>query len=144
MFPPPTPQQLAELAQMARKLKQRDVVPIAVPSKARLRRRLSPERVATIVQRYQAGEHSTVLSKEYGVSKSSLISLLRSEGVALRRQPMSPAAKQEAIRLYEQGLTIRQVADRVGSSYGSTRKLIHDKSSKVIHSCTGRNSGAVS
>lgn len=101
MILPPSSKELAELADKARAFRlnsQPEPVP-RIPIR-NLRRRLSPETVVELVERYQNGGHGTALSKEYGISKSVLISLLRSEGVVLRRQPLSNAAKKHAIRLY--------------------------------------------
>ena len=82
MLLPPTPNELAELAEKARAFNwSYQPAPQSRPTATRLRRRLSPETVKDLKRRYQAGEHTTALSKEYGISKSGLVSLLRSEGV---------------------------------------------------------------
>lgn len=86
MILPPTPSELAELADKARAFNltvhpaQTPRVPIR-----NLRRRLSPDMFNELVRRYQEGEHSTALSKEYGISKTGLLQLFRAEGVSLRR-----------------------------------------------------------
>lgn len=77
------------------------------------------------MERCQTGEHTTALSKKIGISKRGLITLLRAEGVNLRRRSLSKAATKRAIQLYEDGLIIQQVADEVSSSYGTIGKILH-------------------
>lgn len=140
-FIPPTPHEIAILAAKARAFNQKH--PTATTSKpapirSSLRRRLSPQTIDELKRRYVAGEHSTALSKEYGVSKSGLVSLLRSEGVALRRQPLTDATTKRAVRLYERGYTIQQVADQVNSSYGAIRKMLHAQEVRVRETCVNQ------
>lgn len=91
MLLPPAPAQLAELAEMARAF---NAAPTSLPLSTgsapvtRVRRRLRPGAIARLVERYEAGEHTPALSQEFGISRSSLCALLRSEGMALRRRPI--------------------------------------------------------
>lgn len=126
---PPNPDELAELAAMARAHNtlhhsdSRNVLKVRV---VRMRRRLSPESVSRLVERYEAGENTPVLSQEFGISRSSLCTLLRSEGVALRRRPLDADVRQRAESLYAQGSSIRLVASTVGYSYGTVRRTLRD------------------
>jgi hypothetical protein len=45
--------------------------------------------------------------------------------VTLREQGITPEDAEEAVRLYKTGLTIRQVAERVGYSYGTIRTALY-------------------
>lgn len=90
-----------------------------------LRRRLSPQVIEELVDRYNTGEGTPALSREYHISKSGLLQLLRAEGVSLRRQPLAPEDAKRAVRLYENGLTIDEVAEQIGSSYSTVRKILH-------------------
>lgn len=128
LLPPPTPSELASLAEQARAfraamLEQSPQVP-AKPR--RLRRRLTPKTVCTLAERYRNGESSTALGREYGVSKSGLIQLLRSEGVVLRNQSISPEAIDTARWLYASGFSIRQVLKEAGCSFGTGRRVLHN------------------
>lgn len=91
-----------------------------------IRRRLTPHTIAELVARYKAGEHTPALSREYGISKTGLLELLRTEGVPLRRQAITPEDAEKAVRLYESGLTIKQVVEQVGYSYGTIRRVLHE------------------
>lgn len=83
--------------------------------------------VEDIVQRYRSGESTTKLSVEYGVSRSSVAALLRKQGVALRGQAMTHEAIDRAVALYRQGLTIREVADKVDYSDSTVRSALRSK-----------------
>lgn len=81
-----------------------------------VRRRLGQATLDEIVRRYQAGEHSTALMAEYKVGKSTMLRLLRSSGVSMRRQGLTLEQQRLAPTLYESGLSIQRVADRIGAS----------------------------
>ncbi|MCA9833496.1 MAG: hypothetical protein KC435_06100 [Thermomicrobiales bacterium] len=95
-------------------------------SKRSLRRKLSPEMICEIVQRYESGEYTTDLSREYGISKSGLLKLLREEGVRMRKQPITPEDEQNAVNLYQGGMTINQVVEQIGYSYGTIRRVLYE------------------
>lgn len=128
MLLPPTQDQLAELAKMARAF---NVSATSSPPSTgiaparRVRRRLSPEALARLVERYEAGEHTPALSQEFGISRSSLCNLLRSEGVTLRPRPMEVDTRRLAVNLYAQGCSVRRLAKVVGCSNGTIRKTLH-------------------
>lgn len=89
-----------------------------------VRRRLTTEVRAEIVARYQAGIGTPELCCEYELSKYSVLKLLREEGVQMRRQPLTPSQRQNAVRLYEDGETIDAVAEKLNASYGRVREAL--------------------
>lgn len=97
----------------------------------RLARRLTPEMVREIVHLYKAGEPTTKLGQGFGISRSSLASLLREEGVRLRGQAMTREATDLTASLYSQGRTIRMLAEQVGYSYGTVRAALHRDGLKI-------------
>lgn len=127
LIPPP----LSEIERLAHRsrLLQLDADPPNVPTGARrnLRRRLTPQAIAELVARYNAGEHTPALSRQYGLSKTGLVELLRTEGVPLRRRSMTLQDAERAVRLYESGLTIDEVVKQVGYSYSTIQRLLHQK-----------------
>lgn len=129
-MPPPTLKELEELVAIMRSLNlgsEPSPTNEAKRTSGRLSHRLTPDMMSEIISRYQAGEPTTTLSKDYGVSRSSIASLLRKEGVALRGQAMTKESIDRAVALYSQGLTIRQVADEVKYSYSTVRSAIRSK-----------------
>jgi hypothetical protein len=103
------------------------VIPVASEEAATrsLRRRLSPQQIEELVARYNAGEDTPALSRAYGVSRGGLRKVLLAQGVAFRKQPMTREDAERAIQLYQGGLTIDQVVERVGYSFSTVRRMLH-------------------
>jgi hypothetical protein len=60
--------------------------------------------------------------------------------VALREPGLIPDDAEKAVRLYEQGLTIRQIVDQVGYSYGTIQRLLNEND--VVMRAGGRRNRA--
>ncbi|GAA4492026.1 hypothetical protein GCM10023191_027090 [Actinoallomurus oryzae] len=60
-------------------------------------------------------------------SRASLRALLADARAADARGVGEPAAADDAVRLYEQGWSIRQVAQRFDVSYGAMRRLLRSR-----------------
>ncbi|WP_368844084.1 helix-turn-helix domain-containing protein [Kocuria sp. CPCC 204721] len=86
--------------------------------------RLDPDQLDAIVARYEAGETTTALAREYAISHSSILRLFSQRGVRTRTRGLTPEKERAVLRLRAQGLNIRDVAKRVGCSYDTTRKFI--------------------
>ncbi|XUK63971.1 Helix-turn-helix domain containing protein [Plantibacter sp. RU18] len=97
-------------------------MPGHVVQPTRLSRRLSPELVTEIVDNYEAGITTTALCAEYSLSKGGLLKILGERGVEMRRQSLDAEQLNEAIRLYETGLSLQAVATRLGVSYNCVRQ----------------------
>jgi hypothetical protein len=125
---PPTAGELANLAR-----KSGSINPDSAPAEGKdvpmrtLQRRLSPHDRVDLVARYIAGEGTPALSREYGISKCALLHLLRKGGVTMRKQAMTPWDAKRAARLYERGLSITEVVERIGYSYSTVRKALHER-----------------
>lgn len=83
------------------------------PQARNAQRRLGPERVKEVVEKYAAGRSSQSLGKEYGVGPNAVLGMVRRSGGVLRNQPLDDATAQKAVRLYESGLSLQRVADRL-------------------------------
>lgn len=88
--------------------------------------RLSNEVRTTVAERYAAGETTTALAQEYGVAKSTIISILRDRSVVMRRQPLTAEQVSEAARLYEFGLSLSQVAAQLNVNQETMRVAIRE------------------
>ncbi len=84
--------------------------PAAVPFK--LSQRLGQEVIRQIVARYEAGEPSTALMKEFSLSKGSVLKVLREAGVAMRNQGLSGEQVDEAQGLYEAGWSLTRIGEK--------------------------------
>lgn len=123
---PPTPGELARLAQESREVQTESVPAETQEASVRsLRRRLSPQQIQELVARYNAGEDTPALSRAYGISRGGLRKLLIAQGVSFRKQPMTSEDAERAVRLYERGLAIDQVVEQVGYSFSTVRRMLH-------------------
>ncbi|MGC4192320.1 MAG: hypothetical protein QM589_14300 [Thermomicrobiales bacterium] len=139
------PPGIDELSKLAEQSRTHHPVPTPVESNRvpprSLRRRLSPEVIEEMVARYRAGEETPALSLEYGISKTGLRQMLLAEGVRFRKHRITPEDAEKAVLLYERGMTITQVVERLGYSYGTIRAALHDNGVAMRVSGQRRKSG---
>ena len=88
----------------------------------RVRRRLSSEAIAQVVERYQTGATAAELGAEHGVSKNGMLKLLREQGVQIRTKSLPTAVVTQAMHLHERGLSMRQVSEQLGVSRTALRR----------------------
>lgn len=89
-----------------------------------LRVRLGIAGVSELARAYREGETSISLAKRVGISKQSVVKILREEGVAIRCQPLTEAQRSEVVRLYAAGESIRQVAAQLGCDFETVRQVL--------------------
>lgn len=77
-----------------------------------------------MIARYSAGETTTLLAEEFDVAKSTILGILRANNVVVRRQPLTPEQVVEAGRLYQAGLSLSQVAERLSVNQETMRVAI--------------------
>jgi len=80
-----------------------------------------------LLQRYEAGAHSTSLSEEYGIVKSTLLLLFEEYGAKKRRQPLPASQKRHLRQLRSTGMSIRRAAEHVGTTYGTAQQYLSAK-----------------
>ena len=85
--------------------------------------RVDGELIARLVAEYEAGTPSTQLMGMFGLSKASVLKLLREAGVEIRRQGLDEAGIQAAIQLYRSGLSLKIVGAQLGVD-GETVRLV--------------------
>jgi|1185.fasta_scaffold168844_1 transposase-like protein len=80
----------------------------------KLSQRLSDDTITAVLAAYLAGSPTREVSKRFGIAHSSVNKLLRQHGITARRGSLSPAGLQQAVELYETGLSIRVIANHLG------------------------------
>ena len=95
--------------------------------------RLEPERVASIVARYQAGTPSTELARQEKVSKQVILRILREQGVELRRRGLSDDETSRAVELYASGLSVKRTAEALGWSQAPVRAALVQRGVTIRH-----------
>jgi hypothetical protein len=82
--------------------------------KPRSKHFLTTEDVADIMHRYEAGETTQQVGNRYGISKTRVATILREQGVAIRRQRLTAGDVMEAATLYAAGKSLAWL----GAHYG--------------------------
>lgn len=83
-------------------------------------RRLGDERVAALLERYEAGVTANALGMEFGISAASVMRTVRRHGLVVHEQVgISDHVLAEAIRFYRDGYGVQKVADRLQISKSS-------------------------
>lgn len=78
--------------------------------------------------RYKAGDCTPAFARGYGMAKSALFQLLRKDAVSMRKQPITSADAEQAVRLYQSGLSNAEIPHRIGYSYTTIWKSLHNSS----------------
>jgi hypothetical protein len=97
----------------------------------KLDQRLKPEIVAGIVARYEAGEPSTAIAASFGMSKGSVIRLLREAGVFIRNQGLSDDQIAEAAQHYASGLSLAKIGPKFGVGHGAVWRQLTKRGVKM-------------
>jgi hypothetical protein len=83
--------------------------------KPRSKRFLNPQDIADIVG-YQSGETTQQVGARYGISKSRIATILREQGITIRRQGLNDEHISEAATLYAAGRSLAWMGARYGVS----------------------------
>jgi transposase len=91
-----------------------------------------------VIQLYAEGWKSDEIAERYGVSYRTVLNHLHKRGVQTRKpghglhghnkRLLTPEQETEAVALYEDGLTNREVAERFGVSVPTMKRLIRTRS----------------
>lgn len=88
---------------------------IAVKHLTQIRREFSDDELREIVSLYQSGKTTRELGEMFGVCKTTIVNLLRKQGVAVTRSKVQAKLNaEEVISLYENGYTSGKIAKQFG------------------------------
>ncbi len=90
-------------------------------------RRIPSDEVVAIIAGYQAGMPVHQLAAEHHCHRTTISGLLRRHGVAMHRGPVSEDQIQEMIRLYESGLSLARVGERLGLADTTVHRHLHER-----------------
>lgn len=113
---------LVELTKYVGKGQARTVTPLPQPH--RVSRRLSTETIDELVQAYRDGVGTPELRRRYQLSQGSVLRLLKTHGVTMRRQGLSDHDLPAATTLYEGGSSLSEIGDRFGISHSAVRRAL--------------------
>jgi len=81
------------------------------------KRFLRPQDVADIVNHYQVGETTQQVATRYSISKTRVATVLREQGVTIRRQGLTTEQVTEAARHYAAGRSLAWIGTHFGVSH---------------------------
>lgn len=90
----------------------------------KLERRLEPATITEIVEAYKAGESTPSLRQRFKLSSTAILRLLADHDVKMRGQGLREADVLAIIELYEQGLTLAQLAAQYETAPGTIRRAL--------------------
>lgn len=93
--------------------------------KPRSKRFLTNVEIADIAARYQAGESTQQIGSHYGISKTRVATVLREQGVTLRRQGLTDEQVREAARLYLAGQSLANLGAHFDVSHATIANVLH-------------------
>jgi hypothetical protein len=85
--------------------------------KPRSKRFLTADDLADIVAQYEAGETTQQIAARYEISKTRVATILREQGVTIRRQGLSDDQVREAAALYASGKSLAWLGVRFNVSH---------------------------
>lgn len=86
-------------------------------SSSRSKRFLTADDVANIVQKYESGDTTQQIGTCCGVSKTRVATVLREQGITIRRQGLTSEQVSEAAKLYAAGHSLALLGARYGVSH---------------------------
>jgi len=89
-------------------------------------RRLGLGTINQLVAEYVGGIETTDLTVKYGLSKTSVLKLLDSNGVSMRRQPLTEEQVTDASVLYESGKSLTAIVEQLDLPRESIRRALID------------------
>jgi transcriptional regulator of aromatic amino acid metabolism len=98
-----------------------------VVRKSRLKRFLTAQNVTDIVHRYEASETTQQIGNRYGISKTRVSSVLREQGITIRRQGLTDEQVREAVTLYAAGRSLAWLGSRYGVSHTTVAAALRRK-----------------
>ena len=91
----------------------------------RLHFRLTDAVRQALVEDYLNGIPTTQPTTKYSLGKGSVLQILEDAGVPMRRQGLNEAEVDEAVRLYESGMSLARVATQLGSEPTTVGRALH-------------------
>ena len=88
--------------------------------------RLGIEQIEQLVADYESGIDTTELMVTYQLSKSSVLKLLASRGVAMRHQSMTDEQISSAVALYEEGRSLIAIVKELTIPRETIRRALID------------------
>ena len=85
---------------------------------------MSTEDLADVAASYEAGDTTNQIASRYGISKTRVSTILRKQGVAIRRQGLTDEQTNEAATFYAAGRSLAWLAARYDVSHTTVARAL--------------------
>ena len=109
----------------------RDMRGLVAKNPAKSQTRLTPERRAEMVADYVAGTPVRTIATKYGAHRGTISTLVRRAGAAVRVAGLDAKESKLASSLYENGMTLAQVAAPMGVSDEAVRQAVLNQGGQI-------------
>ncbi|WP_456505257.1 hypothetical protein [Arthrobacter sp. UYCu723] len=99
---------------------------------------MTEEQVAKIGSEYESGKTVYEISESLEVPRTMVSTHLARAGVITRRRPLTNGQIDEAVRLYESGLSLSRVGDQIGAASRTIQLRLRERGIQT-RDTTGRN-----
>lgn len=106
-------------------------------------RRVSPEMLTELINGYQDGSTTYELARRHGLNRNTIAAHLRSAGVTIRMDGMTPDQVELAAECYRAGWSLAQVGRRIGADAETIRKRLREHGVVIRNPSTSRPPGIV-
>jgi transposase len=100
-------------------------------NRAQSQTRLRSARRAELIADYEAGMPVKAISAKYGVHRGTIPALVRRAGAEVRVAGLDAEERARASALYESGMTLVQVARRMGIGDDAVRQAVLDEGGQL-------------
>jgi DNA-binding CsgD family transcriptional regulator len=87
-------------------------------------RRLNPDEIQDLLDRYQSGETMVELGIRYGINRRTVSTYLQKAGLPSRHRTMDDEKVAQCIDLYNSGLSLVAVGERLGIDQATVRRAL--------------------
>jgi hypothetical protein len=93
----------------------------------RPQQRVTASLLSDLIAGYEAGETTYQLARKYGINRNTVAAHLRSAGVTIRMDGMTPEQIEQAVEYYKTGWPLAQVGRELGADAETVRKRLHER-----------------
>jgi len=92
---------------------------------------LDRDEIDHLIAEYRAGSTIYELAERFGCHRQTVSRHLKAHGVQMRLRPLTEEQIQEAVRLYESGLSLQGIGDQIGACKSTVRSKLVKRGTKL-------------
>lgn len=109
-----------------RRVARHDKVTSTCNARRKAQPRISDEQALRVAEGYAAGKTVYDLATEFSCHRVTISAVLKRQGIALRLQPAAEEEVERMIKLYQSGLSLAVVGERIGVNASTVLRHLRD------------------